>query len=534
MERNVKVSAKDDIKTREQLLQEIRVLNDKVSCLNSLIADITQSEEALRESEKRYKAIIENINDWIWETDENGTNTYSSQEIHSIIGYTPEEVLGKKITDFLAPSDIEHVKELFFKTSSKKPLIKNDSVTLIHKNGGRVFVDVNATPIYDKNGTFKGYRGINRDITKRVLAEKALYKSEKFLKIVFDTIQDGISILDKDLNIIGANHIIEEWHSYMMPIVGKKCYDVYHNRTAPCEVCPTLRAIKEKSIQCDIVPFTGEEGQRGWLEIYSYPILNKKGDVIGIVEHVRDITERKRAEEALMSAKAESELYLDLMAHDINNMNQITMGYLELAINILEFQGELSIENIELLNKALSSLKNSSLLIDNVKKLQREKMGLYKPEIIDVGKIISEVVDQFKNLPDKSANIDFIPKDRFYVKANDLLRDVFMNIIGNAVKHSNMHIDIGIRLDNVNEDGKEYCKVSIEDNGPGISDDLKKTLFNRLSLKDTRARGKGFGLCLIKVLIDDYQGKFWVEDRVKGDYKKGCRFIVMLPTIKKP
>jgi nitrogen-specific signal transduction histidine kinase len=81
--------------------------------------------------------------------------------------------------------------------------------------------------------------------------------------------------------------------------------------------------------------------------------------------------------------------------------------------------------------------------------------------------------------------------------------------------------------------GIKYCRVAVEDDGPGIPDTLKNTLFDRLSLTTTRARGKGFGLCLIKMLVDDYHGKFWVEDRIKGDHTNGARFVVMLPSVEK-
>jgi K+-sensing histidine kinase KdpD len=119
------------------------------------------------------------------------------------------------------------------------------------------------------------------------------------------------------------------------------------------------------------------------------------------------------------------------------------------------------------------------------------------------------------------------------VQANELLRDVFVNLIGNAIKHSSGPIFVNISMKPVGEKGVKYYEVLVEDNGPGIPYDLKKTLFGRLNLAATRARGKGFGLCLIKMLVDDFKGKFRVEDRVKGDYTKGARFVVTLPVVDK-
>ena len=78
----------------------------------------------------------------------------------------------------------------------------------------------------------------------------------------------------------------------------------------------------------------------------------------------------------------------------------------------------------------------------------------------------------------------------------------------------------------------DYCKVIIEDNGPGIPDEMKNRLFLRFQRGNTKASGKGLGLFLVKTLIEDYNGLVWVEDRVSGYYNKGCRFVIMLPLIK--
>jgi signal transduction histidine kinase len=212
-------------------------------------------------------------------------------------------------------------------------------------------------------------------------------------------------------------------------------------------------------------------------------------------------------------------------------MNQVSMGFLELAHNIIEMDGKLGEENIVLLDKAMNSLNNSSQLIANVRKMQREKMGLYKPEVIDVDDMVEDVARQFHSIPGRDVKIVFTTKEHCRVRANGLLKDVFINLVGNAVKHSSGALTVNIYVDQVTDKGMKYCRVTVEDDGPGIPDGLKETLFDRLNLSTTRARGKGFGLCLIKMLVDDYNGKFWVEDRVQGDHTKGARFVVMLPNV---
>jgi signal transduction histidine kinase len=127
-------------------------------------------------------------------------------------------------------------------------------------------------------------------------------------------------------------------------------------------------------------------------------------------------------------------------------------------------------------------------------------------------------------------SIRFAGNGQRRVIANRLLHDVFSNLVGNAIKHSNGNgIDINIKLENAIENGKNCQRVLVEDNGPGIPDDMKDSVFNRLQRGDTKARGLGLGLYLVKSLVESYHGRVWVEDRVKGDHKKGSRFVVLLP-----
>lgn len=238
------------------------------------------------------------------------------------------------------------------------------------------------------------------------------------------------------------------------------------------------------------------------------------------------------SEAGLIDAKAKAELYVDLMGHDIANMNQIAMGYLELARNKIEKDDYLDKDDIEFIDKPYKSLKESSKLIENVRKIQKENAGFYNYEAIALDKILKEIVDQYSKVPNRHITINLRKAgNRCTVMANELIKDVFHNLVGNAIKHSNNTVTIDITTLSVEDNGKKYCKVTIEDNGPGIPDDLKSKLFDRLTLAGVRAKGKGFGLCLTKILVDNYQGKFFVEDRVLGDYSKGVKFVVLLPAI---
>lgn len=128
---------------------------------------------------------------------------------------------------------------------------------------------------------------------------------EGLLSSIFSSIQDGISILDADMRIVRVNPAMESWYCHAMPLTGKKCYKAYHGRDRPCEVCPSRETLRTGEVAYEVVPKTGVGGEVvGWLDLYSFPLLETtSGEMRGVIEYVRDITERRRAEEALRASE---------------------------------------------------------------------------------------------------------------------------------------------------------------------------------------------------------------------------------------
>ncbi|MDD5615924.1 MAG: PAS domain-containing sensor histidine kinase [Candidatus Methanoperedens sp.] len=119
------------------------------------------------------------------------------------------------------------------------------------------------------------------------------------MESIFASIQDGIGVIDKDMNIILVNPIAHKWYPETSSFIGKKCFKAFHGRSEPCEICPSLRTLKTGKSTFDIVPKHGKEGEKvGWIEINSFPWIDTStGEMKGVIEHVHDITERKKTEE---------------------------------------------------------------------------------------------------------------------------------------------------------------------------------------------------------------------------------------------
>jgi PAS domain S-box-containing protein len=265
------------------------------------ITDRKLAEEALTESEEKFRNIVESspmgIHMYKLEPDGRLIFTGANPAADAILGINNTQFFGKTIEEAFPPLVNTEVPGRFRRACVKDETWQAEQIDYEDKQIKGAF-EVHA--FQTAPGTMAA---MFLDITHRKQTEDKLKKSESFLQNIFDAIQDGISVLDTDLNILQVNKTMEKWYAHAMPITGKKCYEVYHGRTKRCKICPSIRAIESGSLHMDVVPLV-ESGQSvGWLELYSFPIMDKDGSPSGIVEYVRNITERKKTEIALRESE---------------------------------------------------------------------------------------------------------------------------------------------------------------------------------------------------------------------------------------
>ncbi len=276
-----------------------------------------------------------------------------------------------------------------------------------------------------------------------------------------------------------------------------------------------------------------DEALQSALDDVNIRVEERTAELSRTIQELHDeVMQRRRIEKELEEAKEQAELYLDLMGHDIKNMDQVALGYLELAKEKLDLHGKLEKHDEMLITSPKNAVENSTKLINNIVML-RKRAGELNLTSFNVNEILSDVKSLHSNVPGRIITINIVAACECCVMANELLKDMFSNIVGNAIKHSSGTLTININVSTIDEMGQKYCKVSIDDNGPGIPDERKTELLVRACKDLVKRRGRGMGLCLVKTLVEDFHGKISVEDRVQGDYQKGSRFIVMLPAVEK-
>jgi len=246
--------------------------------------------------------------------DANGKILHVNKDWLDILGYTEQEVIGKPFSAFLSPDSASSFKGKFARFK-ENGWVRGVEFMMVRMDGREIIIQFDGYVEKDDKNKFKRTHCIFRDITEKRKLESALRDNEQFSADIFNAIQDGISVLDKDLTVVRVNALIEEMYADYMPIVGKKCYQAYQGRKSICPWCPSKQSLEDGNQHTVMVPYPNEEDPKGWIELTSYPLLDADGKITGVIEHVKDITGRVQAEQRIA--------HLNLALQSVSNVNKL-------------------------------------------------------------------------------------------------------------------------------------------------------------------------------------------------------------------
>jgi PAS domain S-box-containing protein len=288
-------------------------LEQRVKELEKEAVEHKRAEEPLPESEEYFRSLIENALDGVMVVDGKGTINYQSPSIGKILGYKPEEVVGKRMSEFIYSGDESYVMEAFSRVIQNPCSTRSLQLRVQHKDGSLRIIEGIANNLLDS----PHIRGIVinfRDITDRKRTEEALRESEAQKKAILDASIDRVRLIDKDMNILWANKTtVKELNVAPEDIVGQPCYKILQDRNVPCDKCPTKKALESGKTEHGVIhqpKSKGIEGETYW-DSYGVPIKNESGDIVNLIQITRNATERKQAEEALRESEERYRTILD-------------------------------------------------------------------------------------------------------------------------------------------------------------------------------------------------------------------------------
>ncbi len=268
--------------------------------------DITERErvkQALQESENRFRQVAETAGEWIWEVDAGGLYSYSSSAVEKILGYSPNELVGRKhFYELFPPDEREELKAAALAAFERRETFQGFINPNLHKNGTVVILETSGKPILDEQGHLLGYRGTDTDITARQQGEEALRKSEEYYRRLLEVSPDGVTITDLQGNLIYVSAKARIIYGIPAAIILRGTPAL--NWIVPEEREKARERIRRTAMgELESTPMTyrllRQDGSRFWGEISSSIIHDASGKPTGLMSLIRDITGRKLMEEAL-------------------------------------------------------------------------------------------------------------------------------------------------------------------------------------------------------------------------------------------
>ncbi|MGB7580829.1 MAG: PAS domain S-box protein [Sedimentisphaerales bacterium] len=310
--------AEYSVQNQAEQFREARVVWLGDEQLIVIVRDITErklAEDRLLESRRTLQTLMSNLPGMAYRcrNDRDWTMEFVNEGSINLTGYRPAELINNsKITynQLIHPDECEKVWDTI-----QAALKEHKPFQLTYRiktaDGEQKWVLEQGQGIFTSKGELLAIEGFISDITDKVQMQESIKESERFLSEVFASIQDGISVLDTNFNIVRTNAAMEKWYAHAMPLVGKKCYEAYHGRKTRCDACPTCRTLETGKADYDVVPKIGPGGKvTGWIDLYSFPLIDTTtGKLKGVIEYVREITDvnaRRAAEKKLAESPKKS------------------------------------------------------------------------------------------------------------------------------------------------------------------------------------------------------------------------------------
>ena len=528
----------DALKTREELLADLKAIRLQVAQLSHAESERKRAEAALRESERRYREMANSLPETVFEMDSTGRITFVNHAGFERFGYSEDDLArGLNVSSMVADSDRKRVSENIRRAMLLGELRSEEYIAV--RRDGTTFPCVVSSNRIVSNGQPVGLRGFVFDITPRKRAEE---KGERLLREVqqraaemdatFASMPDGVMIFGPKGNMVRLN-------AATLRITGLRDSDLAlaladrlamlnlekpNGEPFSLEDTPVHLALEGKTVLGEVMVSHPPDGRTHWISSSSAPIRGPEGELLGAVVIFTDITELHQLQE-----QRDDVLYR--VSHDLRSPLMVIRVHTEVLQHLLRAAGGDTqvLKSVDAITIAVQRL--SAMIEDLVDSVGHESGQLRLNQIpLDLRRFVFDLVIRLTGvIQSERVRIEAVAPPPLVMADPDRLERILINLLVNALKYSDPETDVVVTF----ETGADEVVTSISDSGPGIPPEDEPYLFQRfrrVGQHSKREDGLGLGLYTARGLVEAHGGKIWVE----SNPGKGSRFRFSLPLAPPP
>ena len=484
----------------------------EISYAVAVLRDITRRREvesALKAAEAKYRNIFENAIDGIFQSTPSGRFLTVNPAMARIWGYDSPEEMIEDIDNIQGRYEHPTMRNEFKRLMFERGMVMGFEAEMIRKDGSVMWTYVNARTVSGDDGEISYYEGTIEDISARKMAEKRIIDSESRYRTLVETSPYAIGMIDMDLKVTTANKRAADMFGYdssedmiglsVLQIINPADYSVAFD-----EIVGASRTGKGISAEYTLLR---RNGTRFPAEVSLAVIPGGEGKPAAFITIVRDITGRKRDEEALHKVNAELDGYAHTVSHDLRNplaaiiLASETLEALQKAPDSDETRGYID----EIVETIKDSAGRATDLIEDLLVLAEAGQAPKEIEDVDVADVVETILDEMANeISDRGVTVE-LDEDLGTVHANPTqVYQVFSNLVGNAIMHSNSGEPCVwvSRLPDVNSGGRRF---RVRDNGSGIPEGVLGSVF--MPFIKGAGGHTGIGLTIVEKIVKAYNGE---------------------------
>jgi len=477
---------------------------------------------ALRQRERQLKAVMDNQPSMVMLVDANGLFILVNRQFEQFVGRTAEAIIGKRNEDILAP-------EIAWEASLSDAMVMNTGEPLTEQTAYRDMagnlrdLDICKVPLKDDDGNVTGIVITATDITERRKAERQALRTQTEMAQIFNAAGSAMRVLDTDRVILQANNAFLKLHGLTRDeLIGARCQDVIGDESK-CRLNAITRVLNGSPKAAETTMYRRKNGEERYCDIVATPFLSPEGELLGVIEDCRDVTDLVESQKVMQRAalaaeeasRAKSE-FLANMSHEIRTpMNAI------IGMSYLALQTDLTKKQHGYLNSIKNSAKSLLHIINDILDFSKIEAGRMDIEEVDFeldevlqGLTSLDTVKLAENKVELQLSVE--PEVPFTLRGDPLrLGQVLINLVGNAIKFTDQgEVVVTVRRQAAKGDNITLL-FSVRDTGVGMTEEQRGKLFQAFSQADMsttrRFGGTGLGLSISKKLVEIMGGTIYVE-----------------------